>query len=128
MTAAQQRSMIENYVNAYNRFDINGMLADLHEEVVFQNFSGDEVSLKTESKAAFRTQAEVALNYFSERQQSITSWQWLSPSVVQIDLVYRAVLAIDFPNGMKAGETLELTGRSKFTFQEQQIIGIADYS
>ena len=120
--------MIEKYVEAYNRFDISGMLTDLHDKVVFQNVSGDTVNLKTESKGAFQKQAEAALGYFSERRQTITNWEQVSPEVIRIGIAYRGVLAIDFPNGMKAGEVLELTGQSEFIFQEQQIISITDRS
>ncbi|MEL6836505.1 MAG: nuclear transport factor 2 family protein [Bacteroidota bacterium] len=128
MTKAEQRAIIEKYVEAYNRFDISGMLRDLHEEVVFQNISGGEVNLKTEGKTAFREQAEAAKHYFSERRQTITNWEYVSPDLVRIGIAYRGVLAVDLPNGMKAGELLELTGSSVFQFRRQQIIGIVDES
>ncbi|MEL7252493.1 MAG: nuclear transport factor 2 family protein [Bacteroidota bacterium] len=128
MNKAEQRSIIEKYVEAYNSFDTSAMLNDLHEQVVFQNISGGEVNLKTKGKAAFREQAEAAKNYFSERQQTITHWEYVSSDLVRIGITYRGVLAVDLPSGMKAGETLELTGSSEFRFRGQQIIGIVDES
>lgn len=41
---------------------------------------------------------------------------------------YEGVLASDLPNGMKAGETLRLNGRSEFTFRDGKIYRIADIS
>jgi hypothetical protein len=37
-------------------------------------------------------------------------------------------LASDLPNGMKAGETLRLNGRSEFTFCDGKIYRIKDVS
>ena len=128
MTKAQQQAIIENYIQAYNNLDVDGMLTDLHEELVFQNISGGELNLKTEGKTAFREQAEMAKHYFSARRQTITAWEFLSPETVRININYLGVLAVDMPNGMKAGDTLELTGSSEFTFKDEQIIGISDVS
>ncbi|WP_262493508.1 hypothetical protein [Marinifilum fragile] len=32
------QKVIENYIQAYNQFDIEGMLTDLHEDVVLRTF------------------------------------------------------------------------------------------
>ena len=45
-----------------------------------------------------------------------------------IEVAYEGVLASDLPNGMKAGETLRLSGRSEFTFRDGKIYRITDAS
>lgn len=45
-----------------------------------------------------------------------------------IDISYKAILAIDLPNGMQAGDTLELNGKSEFEFDNRKIKKISDYS
>ena len=119
------RKLIQTYLDAYNRFDVAGMLAPLHPEVVFQNYDGEKLTLETRGIEAFRQQAEAATAYFSARRQTPTAWRFEAERVV-VEVAYVATLAVDFPNGMKAGEVLELTGQSVFTFAGEQVIGITD--
>lgn len=123
----QLKDKILHYLEAYNAFDVEGMLKHLHQAVVFENISNGEVSLSTEGIDAFRTQAETAKSYFSEREQTVNRWIF-SEQEVTVEINYRAVLAMDFPNGMKKGDVLELGGKSIFTFAEGEIIKITDIS
>lgn len=127
MNQDQQQTIIEQYISAYNSFDVPGMLMHLHEEVTFRNISGGEVNLETKGKAAFAEQAEMAKNYFRERRQTVTNWEF-TPEKTRLTISYSGTLAVDLPNGMKAGETMELDGHSEFTFSAGQIIGITDIS
>lgn len=119
--------IIEAYIQAYNTFDVPGMIQHLAETVVFENITQGEVSLRTEGKAAFAEQAKAATTYFKERTQTITNWD-IQPDEINIELAYQAILAVDLPNGMKAGEPLNLTGQSVFRFQGGQISLIKDLS
>lgn len=122
-----QKQIIEDYINAYNRFDIEKMTINLSDSVIFENINNGQVDLRTEGLKAFRKQAEVANKYFKQRKQTIESWTF-EDSAVSIDIDYNAILAIDLPNGMKAGETLKLKGKSKFEFLDGKIISITDVS
>jgi len=123
----QQQSVIEHYVNAYNNFDIDGMTRDLDENIVFENISNGQVELRTDGIEAFRQQAASAKQYFQEREQRISSWEFEIGSIT-VEIDYRAVLAIDLPNGLKAGDALELKGRSTFKFEGDKIIHLIDIS
>lgn len=123
----QQQSIIEQYVNAYNNFDIDGMTRDLDENIVFENISNGQVDLRTGGIEAFRQQAASAKQYFQEREQRISSWEFESGSIT-VEIDYRAVLAIDLPNGLKAGDALELKGWSTFKFEGDKIIHLIDIS
>lgn len=122
-----QKNIIKNYISSYNEFDIDGMTKDLSENVVFENVSNGNVELRTEGLKEFRKQAESAKQYFSERKQTIKSWDF-TESKITIGIDYLGVLAIDLPNGMKAGETLELKGTSEFEFENGKIKSIIDKS
>lgn len=124
-TAAKQ--LVESYIEAYNRFDVNGMLAPLHEDVVFRNIANGEVNLTTTGKAAFRQQAEQATRYFSAREQRVTDWQLSGPRV-EVALDYSAVVAIELPNGLQPGDALQLQGWSVFEIENGRIISIEDIS
>ena len=123
----QSKTLIERYIQAYNAFDVEGMLSGLHHEVIFENQSNGETTLSTKGIEQFKTQAEAALQYFTERQQQIESWEFNDQSIL-VNIDYKAVLAIDFPNGMKAGDALEIKGSSEFRFSDGKIIRIIDRS
>lgn len=125
--AQNQKSQITNYITSYNNFDVAGMLIDLADDVVFENVANGEINLRTEGLKDFEEQANAAKQYFTERKQTITSWD-IDGAKVTIELSYRAILAIDLPNGMKAGETLEMKGISEFIFESEKIKSIKDIS
>jgi len=123
----QQRNVIQNYIKSYNQFDIRGMTKDLTENVVFENISNGNIELRTEGITEFTKQAESAKQYFTERKQTIESWEFNNSKVI-IGVDYKAILAIDLPNGLKTGDTLELKGKSEFEFENQKIKSITDKS
>ena len=127
MEHAALKEAVTVYIEAYNRFDVDGMLAPLHEEVVFQNIANGEVSLTTTGKEDFRGQAEQVTRYFSEREQRVTHWQ-LADNRVEVAIEYCATVAMELPNGLKPGDTLRLQGKSVFRFDDGKIISIEDIS
>src|SRR5687768_12137565 len=119
----QRRKIVEEFIKAYNAFDIPSMSADLHRDVVFENITTAHVDFSTEGIEEFRKQAEIGKTYFTQREQKVTSWNF-SNDTVTIDIEYQAVLAKDFPNGMKAGDALKLKGQSVFEFKDGKIYKI----
>lgn len=131
MNYQHMRDIINRYVAAYNALDVDGMLRELHEEVVFINQSGGVTTHEISGIADFRTQAEAALTMFSERRQQIFSYREPvdgGSAEISIEIAYTATLAKDLPNGMKAGDALRLRGWSDFRFQDGKIIEITDRS
>ena len=127
METSQAKKLVTDYIEAYNAFDVDGMLRHLHEDIVFRNISGGEINLTTTGKESFRQQAEQARQYFSQREQRVTDWQ-LADNRVEVLIDYSAVAAMDFPNGLKAGKMLRLQGKSVFQFAGSRIISIDDIS
>ncbi|ALD22437.1 nuclear transport factor 2 family protein [Hymenobacter sp. DG25A] len=127
MNVAKHKQLVQDYIEAYNRFDVEGMVRHLHEDVVFRNISGGEVNLTTTGKESFRQQAEQARQYFSQRKQHITNWL-VADNRVEVLIDYTGVAAIEFPNGLKPGDTLQLQGKSVFEFADSQIVSINDIS
>jgi len=121
------RKIIENYVDAYNHFDVDRMLADIDEEARFENISEGEVTLTTEGKEALREQAGEAAEVFSEREQVISNFQFHGQEV-EVDVDFSATLAIDFSEDLKAGDRIEMKGKSVFTFRDDKIIELKDIS
>ncbi len=129
MEKQAQQQIIEKYIQAYNQFDVAGMLATLHPLIEFNNISGGEVTLTTKGIDAFEAQARQATQFFKQRKQTITAIQAdASSQAIEVLIDYQGTPALDLPNGLKAGGTLELKGKSVFRFEDGLIISIADIS
>lgn len=122
-----KRKIIERYIKSYNEFDVEGMVEGLAENVVFENIATGSVTLRTEGIDEFVQQAKIATKYFKNRQQTMETWQFNNSKVI-VEIDYKAILAIDLPNGLKKGDSLELKGTSEFEFENQKIIRITDRS
>jgi hypothetical protein len=119
--------VIEEYISAYNRFDVPGMLINFHPAIVFKNVTSGEVDLITNGVEEFKAQAEKAVAFFSLRKQTITHIEIIS-NTAEVLIDYYGVLAIDLPNGLERGEIIQLNGKSIFTFENRMITSIEDQS
>lgn len=126
MKHEKEKSIIKNYIESYNKFDIKGMIRDVDEDVVFENIINDKVDLELKGKENFEQQAEASKQYFRTRNQQIESWSFDEFSIT-VNIHYSAVIAIDLSNGLKSGDSLELRGRSEFIIKEGKIKMIRDY-
>ena len=127
METIAPKQLVEAYIEAYNHFDVAGMLAPLRDDVVFRNVSNGETTLTLTGREAFRQQAEQATQYFSAREQRVTDWQ-VNEQRVEVVIDYTAVAAIEFSNGIKPGDSLHLQGKSVFQVEDGHIISIEDIS
>ena len=127
------------YIDAYNRFDIDEMVAQLCPDVVFENYSDATCTHRTVGKESFRQQATEAAKFFIERCQTASNWR-ASDEVARrsdakntklsliADIHYTATLAIDLPNGARAGSRIELSGTTEFELENGLICKIVDRS
>ncbi|MCE8043394.1 nuclear transport factor 2 family protein [Halomonas daqingensis] len=127
MDESKQRELIEQYIAAYNDFDIEGMLAVLAPDVEFENYSGGELTASASGIEEFRLLAQRAKGLFTERFQRVTSLVF-SQDGATAEIDYRGRLAQDIPGGPKAGSLLELNGTTEFTFGGERIVRIVDRS
>ncbi|UCH65445.1 MAG: nuclear transport factor 2 family protein [Ignavibacterium sp.] len=127
MNKDEKCTIIEKYVNGYNNFDIDEMLSVIHPEVEFVNISGGEINASASGIDEFRDMAEDSKKYFSSRKQTIIDFKEKDDQVA-IEVEYEGVLAVDLPNGKKAGETMRLNGLSEFTLLNGMIYRIVDIS
>ena len=81
------------------------MTSDFSDNIIFQNIQNDETSMTLNGIIAFKQQAEQVKSYFESRQQKITAIRH-NEDKTEIEIDYSAVLAIDFPNGLKKGDKL----------------------
>ena len=127
MTQQQKRALIDRYLDAYNSFDVDAMMTTLHPEVEFENVSEGQVNAAASGASEFRQMAEQAKTLFTARRQIVTAFDDDGDGA-SIAVAYEGVLALDLPNGMRAGQRLKLDGRSEFAFKDGRISRIVDYS
>ena len=119
--------IITRYVACYNARDIDGMLACVTEDVVFENISNSGQSLRLEGKPAMRQVAELSGNAFSYRRQRVVSLV-VAGDKAGAEVEFEGKAAVDLPNGVAAGETVKIRGASFFEIRGGLLSRIADYS
>jgi hypothetical protein len=122
-----RETIIRSYIDGYNQFDIDKMVADFHEDIIFENSLNGEVNLSLKGLEAFKKQAQLAKDYFSERRQTVISITHKKEES-EVEIAYTATLSTDAPNGLKKGDKLQLQGKSIFTFLGNKIIKLTDIS
>ncbi|OMF16551.1 hypothetical protein BK131_00685 [Paenibacillus amylolyticus] len=127
MENSNLKDLIEKYLSSYNTFNIDGMIGVLNENIHFRNISKGEVNSETKGIQEFRTLAEQSIQVFSQRRQVIKNITFAGDKA-EVDIDYEGVLSSDLPNGMKAGETLKLQGKSIFQIKDKKLILIEDHS
>ncbi|MDQ0496793.1 nuclear transport factor 2 family protein [Paenibacillus brasilensis] len=127
MENSNLKDLIEKYLSAYNTFNIDGMIGVLNENIHFRNISKGEVNSETKGIQEFRTLAEQSIQVFSQRRQVIKNITFTGDKA-EVDIEYEGILSSDLPNGMKAGETLKLQGKSIFQMKDKKLILIEDQS
>ncbi|GAV11800.1 hypothetical protein PBN151_1729 [Paenibacillus sp. NAIST15-1] len=123
----EEVASIEEYVRAYNSFDIEGIVELLHPDIVFRNVANGEVTVETHGIEPFQQLAQQSAGLFSSRRQTILQYIE-SDGSIEIEIDYEGTLALDLPNGLKAGDKIQLTGKSIFTFTNGKISSIEDHS
>lgn len=113
------------YIEAYNRKDIEGMMACLADHVVFEHLTNGEPILTLNGKTAFRQQAEKVAQLFSQRRQ-ILGDRTVADDVVSAKIDYSGTLAVDLPEGPQSGETIQRQGHSVFVLQDRLIAKLID--
>ena len=121
------KQAIQNYIEAYNNFNIEGMLVDLDENIVFENINNGETTLIIEGISDFSKQAELAATYFTVRHQEILKIEMEKDKAI-VSLKYTAVLAKDLAETLKKGDEMILNGTSIFHFNHHKITKIEDIS
>lgn len=123
----EEVASIEEYVRVYNSFDIEGMVGLLHPDIVFRNVANGEVTIETQGIEPFQQLSQQSAGLFASRRQTILQYTE-SDGSIEVDIDYEGTLAVDLPNGLKAGDKIQLTGKTIFTFRNGKISSIEDHS
>lgn len=121
------RALIDRYIDAYNRIDVDAMLATMHTEVIFENYTAGMLSVRTVGIHELRHLAESSRHLFSARRQTINGYREAN-GVAYVQIYFGGTFAIDLPNGIRAGQSMALNGRSEYRERDGMLIYVADFS
>jgi hypothetical protein len=121
------RALIDRYIDAYNRIDINAILATMHGEVIFENYAAGVLSVRTVGIHELRHLEENSRQLFSARRQTITTYAEAA-DIAYAQIHFQGTFAIDLPNGIRAGQSMALDGRSEYRERDGLLTYVADYS
>lgn len=127
MENSKLKDLIEQYIKAYNAFNIDGMIDVLHESINFKNITNGDVNAQTQGIEEFRVLAEQSAQIFSQRYQVVKSIAFTDDKA-EVEIDYEGILSVDLPNGMKAGESVKLQGKSIYQMKDEKLVLIEDYS
>ena len=125
MIDAARHALIDAYIDAYNHFDIERMLALVTDDVRFEHHTGDELSVATTGKAELEKLARVGAALFASRHQKLVTMHE-EGAVVIATIDFHGEIAEDIPDGPGAGSIIEMRGTSEFGFQGGKINRIID--
>jgi ketosteroid isomerase-like protein len=123
----EAKALIEEFLSAYNCFDVDAMVELVDPEIEFRNVSSGDVDTAAIGRDEFQELAQQSAFLFSSRKQTPTNFE-IDGEVVSVDINFTGTLATDIPDGMKAGDELRVTGRSEFVFRDKKIYRLTDYS
>lgn len=119
-------TIIQTYLDAYNRKDVVALVACVSDSVIFENVSNTGPSMKIEGRAAFAELAAKAATLFISRQQSIRA-AVVEGNCVALELDWTGIPAFDL-GPMKAGERVNIRGASFLTIEDGKLMRIVDLS
>ena len=124
--SSSEQNLVEDYIRRYNLKDIDGMMALFSEDVIFESISSASGIIGVQGKEKFRLLATKSAEIFKVRRQTPVTMVHDRTSVA-IESKYWCALAMDLPDGKKAGEEIEFRGASFFTFKEGLIVKLTEY-
>ncbi len=125
MKEKRMKQIIDEYIRAYNEFDVDGMLRNVHKDVELKNTTNGEINVHLKGIDILKKQAEQSANLFKKREMIIVE-QVINGDTVENTINFKGVIAVDFPDGPKEDELVKLEGKSIFQFEKGKIILIED--
>lgn len=115
--------MVVDFVEAYNAKDIDKMLADVTQDVMFRHYCDAGVLFKAHDKASFEAALREDASAFAQRSHAVkTSMTMLGSTVLTTQ--FEAVVAKDLSNGWKAQQDITLPAAAEFQFRAEKIANI----
>jgi len=110
------KEIVQKYINAYNNFDIESMMSCMHTDCIFESKHNGKLTFSTKGKHSYRLICIAAKNNYIFRKQIIEGFNSKGESL-EVDLYFKASLALDIPELGKKGEKIAFETKSIFEFK-----------
>jgi hypothetical protein len=120
-------SIVTEYVEAYNLYDLDRMLSHLDDHVQFYNTFQGILNRQTKGIHAFKEQAQLSIELFENREQKIVGIV-LKPESVTLTISFTGIAKKKLGQQLRKGDPIYVSGKSTFEFKEDKIIRIEDVS
>jgi hypothetical protein len=127
MDNSWKKQVIEKYINAYNTFDTEKMVEQLHPGVEFMRISKSAVISKARGIDDFKELLEKNSSNFSSRKQKILKYS-RKGDVTVVKTAFIGTLAVHLVSGFSAGATLRANKNIEFSFHNNKISRIKEVS
>jgi len=117
---AKRKNVIEAYISAYNRLDVNAMIETLCEDIIFTNVQDQKETLSIVGKSVFLQQAEKVKQLFKWREMKALKWSY-DNDTVRVNIHFEGLLHDHQQNG-----NIKIKGKSLFQFEGDKIKRIVD--
>ncbi len=115
--------MVVDFLDAYNAKNVDGMLADVTNDVMFRHYCDAGVLFKAEDKVAFEAAMREDVSAFTQRTHTVkTSMTMLGSTVLTTQ--FDARVGKDLSSGWVAGQDITLPGAAEFQFRDDKIANI----
>jgi hypothetical protein len=115
--------MVVDFLDAYNAKNVDGMLADVTNDVMFRHYCDAGVLFKAEDKTAFEAALREEVAAFTQRTHTVkTSMTMLGSTVLTTQ--FDARVGKNLSNGWVAGQEITLPGAAEFQFRDDKIANI----
>jgi steroid delta-isomerase-like uncharacterized protein len=119
-------AIVQAYLDAYNRRDVEALVECVADTVIFENVSNSGQTMKIEGRRAFAELAEKAATMFIERHQAVRNVV-VDGDNIALEVDWSGTPAIDL-GSMKAGERATMRGASFIAIVDGKIARITDLS
>ena len=119
------KKIVEQYFKAYNEFNLNGMIENIHNDLIFKTIVNGEITYELNGKYAFKEQIKQAFAIFKKREMKIVN-QKFGDDMVENEINFKGVLAVDISDKLKKYDLVKLQSKSVFQFKNGKIISIED--
>lgn len=119
--------IFQRYLLAYNSFDVEAMLQLLSEDVRFENYSNDALTVSASNKREFKELAEKGKWIFDERKQELLSTRPVECGL-EAKIRFWGKLSNEAATEAGASPYVEIMGTSEVQFQDNKIVKLVDRS
>ena len=119
------KEIVQMYINAYNDSNVEAMISLINPDFIFESKTNGIVTFSTKGKHSFRQICNIAKNNYKHRKQIIEGFKE-SENKIEVNLYFKATLAIDIDEMGKKDEQIAFETKTIFELKDDLIYKITN--